>query len=99
MRKCTREFDRDDTGPARGREKRPGVILFAVLVVVAVMTLVAYRYSDFVTSEYAATESYSRVGQARALAESGVHYAAAILGTSDNFTKTLNGNPWDNPSV
>ncbi|HLJ93245.1 MAG TPA: type II secretion system protein GspK, partial [Gemmataceae bacterium] len=43
------------------------------------------------------TDSYTRAAQARALAESGIDYAAAILSNPDTFANTLNSNPYSNP--
>jgi type II secretory pathway component PulK len=77
-------------------DKRQGVVLLAVLVVVAVLTLAAYQYSDMMLSEYKASDAYTRSTQARAAAESGIHYAAAILSSSDAMQNVLNGNPWNN---
>src|SRR5262249_12543156 len=47
-------------------------------------------------SAYKASDAYTRSMQARAAAESGIHYAAAVLSSSDAVQNTLNGNPWDN---
>jgi len=80
-------------------QERKAVILLAVLVVVVLLTLAAYQYSELVTAEYRAADSYARSSQARAFAASGVHYVAAIVGNSTNFTNLLNGNSSDNPTV
>jgi type II secretory pathway component PulK len=78
-------------------EKRNGTVLLAVLVVVVVLTLAAYQFSEMMLAEYKAADSHRRLAQARALASSGVHYAAALLSSPDAVTNTLNGNPYDNP--
>src|SRR5258708_5902979 len=44
-------------------------------------------------------DSYRRSIQAHAAANSGIHYAAAIISDSNAFTNTLNSNPYDNSSV
>jgi type II secretory pathway component PulK len=75
---------------------RRGVVLVSVLVVVTLLTLAAYQYSEYMFGEYQAADSYSRTGQARALADSGVHYVCALLSNKDAYTNTLNSNPWDN---
>src|SRR4051812_16755988 len=75
---------------------RQGVVLPAVLIVVVVLTLAAYEYSELVTAEYRAADAYTRSAPARALAESGVHYAAALLSSPDNITNILNGNIQNN---
>jgi len=68
-----------------------------VLVVITLLALAAYEYSELMTSEYNAVETLSRATQARALANSGVHYAAAVLSDPTAFQGTLNGNPYNNP--
>jgi type II secretory pathway component PulK len=80
-------------------QKRKAVILLAVLVVVVLLTLAAYQYSELVTAEYRAADSYARSSQARAFAASGVHYVAAIVGNSTNFTNLVNGNSSDNTAL
>jgi type II secretory pathway component PulK len=81
------------------QQSRKAVILLAVLVVVVLLTLAAYQYVELVTAEYRAADSYTRSGQAKAYAASGVHYVASIVGNSTNFTNVLNGNPYDNPGA
>jgi len=77
------------------RERR-GFVLLAVLVVVVLMTLAAYQYSEYMHAEYAAAVSHDRQGQTQAVARSGVNYVAAMLMTPDNITTMLNGNPYSN---
>ena len=48
------------------------------------------------TSELKAADSAVRATQARALAASGINYAAALLSNKDSFTGTLASNPYDN---
>jgi type II secretory pathway component PulK len=83
-------------GNASKSRFREAVILLAVLVVVVLLTLAAYEYSELVTAEYRAADSYTRAGQARALAASGVQYAAALLSNPNSFSTILNSNPYDN---
>jgi len=78
---------------------RRGVVLLTVLVIVVLLTLAAYQYSELMTAEYKAADSAVRAAQARALAASGVHYAAAVLSDSDTLTGTLNNNPFDNEGM
>src|SRR5262249_49929845 len=76
--------------------RRRGVVLLAVLVIVVLLSLSAYKYSDWTTSEYRASEASIRASQAKAFATSGVHYVAAMLvGNADS----LGGNPYDNPQA
>src|SRR5215831_14186472 len=78
---------------------RRGVVLIAVLLVVVLLTLAAYQYSELMMAEYRASVSFMRATQARAFAESGVNYAALLLSDPNLFTSKLNGNPYDNPDV
>jgi type II secretory pathway component PulK len=78
---------------------RRGIVLPAVLVVVVLLTLAAYEFSELMTAEYRAAESNRRAVQAHALADSGIHYAAALLSNTDTFTNTLNSNPFNNPQM
>jgi type II secretory pathway component PulK len=78
---------------------RRGVVLIAVLVVVVLLSLAAYQYSDFMMEEYKANDSYLRSAQTRAYAESGVHYLAAVLQTPDAINNFLAGNPFDNAAA
>jgi type II secretory pathway component PulK len=61
---------------------RKAVVLLAVLVVIVILTLAAYQFSDLMSAENRAADSYIRAAQARALADSGVQYAAAVLASS-----------------
>src|SRR5438105_2853172 len=81
------------------RQRRQGVVLLAVLVVIVLLTLAAYQYSELMLAEYKAADSYTRSAQARALAASAVHSSAAMLGTPDNVTNSLNGNPYNTPQA
>jgi type II secretory pathway component PulK len=78
---------------------RRGVVLIAVLLIVVVLSLAAYQYSEWITAEYRAADGYTHSVQTRALADSGVHYTAALISSSDAMTNTLNGNPFDNAQV
>src|SRR5262245_42031220 len=76
---------------------RSGFILVAVLILVVVLSLAAYHFNDLMMAEYQAADSYERSTQARVFADSGIHYAAALLSNSDAFsTSPLNSNPFDN---
>src|SRR5262249_55616102 len=75
------------------------VVLLAVLVTVVLLSLAAYKYSDYMLSEHRANEAAIRSSQAKLYADSGVHYAAAMLAAEGQGGNTLNGNPWDNPDL
>src|SRR5687768_7561328 len=78
---------------------RRGVVIIGVLVVVVILSLLAYQYTDMMTSEYKAAVTYTRAAQARCFAESGVHYAAAVLSNPETFYATLGGNPFNNEAA
>jgi type II secretory pathway component PulK len=76
---------------------RPGYVLIAVLLVVVVLSLAAYQFSEVMTSEHRAAARTTDAAQVRACAVSGLHFAAAVLADRDTFANQLGGNPFDNP--
>ena len=80
-------------------EPRRGIVLVAVLVVVSVLALAAYQYSELMTSEYRAANSSTKVTQTRGFAIAGVNYVAGILSDMDYYTNTLESNPYDNDAI
>jgi type II secretory pathway component PulK len=70
-------------------ERRRGIVLLAVLMVLVLLTLAAYQYAELMLAEYKAADSYRRSMQARAFAESGVHYTAALLANPGSMTNPL----------
>ncbi len=78
------------------RVHRGGTVLLAVLVVVVLLSLAAYQYSELMTAEYRAADSAVRSAQARTFAVSGVHYIAAALADTNTLTGSLNNNWYDN---
>ncbi|MCS6976893.1 MAG: general secretion pathway protein GspK [Gemmatales bacterium] len=91
--------------PRTGR--RRGVVLFAVLVVIAILMLVGYQFHNLMVAEHEAVHASNRVAVGRYVADSGLHYAAFILsypqtvGISDGSDSVL-VSPiavYDNPSV
>jgi type II secretory pathway component PulK len=79
--------------------RRRGVVLVAVLVVVVLLALAGYHYADLMLAEYKACESSHRAMQAQKFADSGIHYAAALLSSPENYSTLLNGNPWNNQAA
>jgi hypothetical protein len=77
-------------------QKRRAFVLLAVLVVIVLLSLAAYRYTDWMTAEGRATQSSIKAMQARSFAVSGMHYAAAQLVSAEG---SLGGNPYDNAGV
>ena len=78
---------------------RPGIVLIAVLVVIVLLTLTAFQFRDLMMQEYAAAQSSLKSMQARSLANSGVHQAAAMLADKDTLAGTLGNNPYDNAAA
>src|SRR5262245_40291030 len=84
---------------ASSASRRSGIVLVAVLVVTVLLTLAAYYYSDWMLAEYQAADSATRSAQARAFADSGIHYTAALLADPSAFGGGEGGNPYDNPQL
>ena len=63
--------------PSRKQKQldRRAYVLIAVLMVVVVLSLAAYRFTDSMTSEYTVAVRTSEAAQVKAFAASGVHYA------------------------
>jgi type II secretory pathway component PulK len=78
------------------QQPRRAAVLLAVLVVIVLLSLAAYRYHDWMTAEFRAADSSIRATQARALADSGIHYAAAMLAANDSSSQN---NPYDNSAL
>jgi hypothetical protein len=69
-----------------------------VLVVIVVLSLVAYRFTDAMTSDYRASVRSADMAQARVAAASGVNYVAALL--ADPTTRAdLLGGSLNNPTL
>jgi DNA uptake protein ComE-like DNA-binding protein len=60
-----------------------------VLVVIVLLSLAAYTFSEVMISEYHAVDMYGRDVQSRLLADSGVEMAAALLGNREESTPAL----------
>jgi DNA uptake protein ComE-like DNA-binding protein len=61
------------------------------------LSLAAYSYNDLILSEYRAADTYVRMTQARAAADSGVARTMAMLCDSNAYSNSpLNSNPWNN---
>lgn len=85
--------------PAQSATPRKAYVLIAVLIVVTVLALAAYRFTDAMTSEYTVAARSAEAAQTKAFAASGVHYAMGMLADPSTFSGTLNSNPYDNPSA
>jgi type II secretory pathway component PulK len=84
---------RTAAAPARRR----GFVLLAVLIVLVILSLVAYQFSDMTIAEMQAADSYARSKQARSFADSGIMYVCAMLADSDFQNNQMGGNLIDNP--
>src|SRR5262245_39806822 len=79
--------------------RRSGIVLVAVMAAVVLLALAAYQYSDLMVAEYRAADSSIRAAQARAIAVSGIHFAAAALADKPTVANQLNNNLHDNQSA
>jgi hypothetical protein len=80
------------------RQPRRGYVLIAVLMVIVVLSLVAYRFTDAMTSDYRASVRSADMAQARVAAASGVNYVAALLADPTTRADVLS-NSLNNPSL
>ncbi len=81
----------------RSRERR-GYVLFAVLIVVVVLSLAAYRYSESMSTELQVAVRTSETTESRGHANSGLYYAIGMLSDPD-MVGTIAGNPYDNKDL
>ncbi|OAI56400.1 hypothetical protein AYO47_09065 [Planctomyces sp. SCGC AG-212-M04] len=68
------------------KQRRPASALIVVLIVVMMLSLGAYSFSQLMMAEAKATVLFDRDSQARALADSAVEVAAAVLGKPEDIT-------------
>ncbi len=61
-------------------ESRTGMVLIIVLVVIMLLSLGAYTFSEYMVIEAKATALNGKAVQARALADSGVEFVSVLLG-------------------
>lgn len=81
-------------GVKRLRHLQRGSVLLIVLVIVALLTLAAYNYTQMMLTEAEATTMYGSDVQAREAADSGVEYVATLLGNrTDPSLENLQHNP------
>jgi type II secretory pathway component PulK len=87
------------TGLRTAAPRRGGFVIVAVLMVITVLSLAAYQYSALMDAEVMAAERIRKTAEAKALADSGVHFALAVTADPDAFAGYLNSNPYDNAGV
>jgi type II secretory pathway component PulK len=80
-------------------QSRGGYVIFAVLIVIVVLSLVAYRFTDSMVAEQRAAQRTYDEAQVKAAAYAGLNYAAAVLADRDTFYNELEGNPFDNEAI
>src|SRR6185295_9240827 len=80
------------------RANRRGAVLLGVVIVIVILALIGYHYSDRMVVEYQGAANAHRAAQLRCFADSGVHLAAMYLSSPDNISNYLGGNPYDNPN-
>ena len=84
------------TSDAASRSRpRDGYVIFAVLIVIVVLSLVGYRFADSMTGEYRAGARLADDAQVKMAAISGLHYAAAMVSDATTLSGQLSGNPFD----
>lgn len=83
------------------RFARRGVVIVAVLLVVTLLALAGYQYADMMTAEAGVAENAHRAAQAKAFAESGIWYTAALLANANTVNPgMLNAYPYmNNPTL
>ncbi len=84
-------------GRARHSSRRPGAVLVIVLVVVSLLALAAYTFSDLMVTHQKAAQLHGRQLQARALAESGAEAVRLYL-MQDEATREEAGGHLNNPT-
>lgn len=82
----------------RSARRAPGFVLLIVLVVIAVLSLAAYTFSELMISHQDAAKLSSRQLQARTLVESGAEYTRSMLMQSRQ-ARMDNGGVYDNATV
>src|SRR3982751_1422502 len=84
------------TGARTSAPRRGGFVIVAVLMVITGLSLAAYQYSALMDAEVMAAERIRKTAEAKALADSGVHLALAVVADKDALEGGLNNNPYDN---
>lgn len=83
---------------SRGGNRPRGVVLVIVLIVVAMLALGAYAFTEIMLSHHEAALISSDQAQARALVDSGVASAQMFL-AQDEATRLNSGGDYDNPAA
>lgn len=85
-----------DHKSAKDHRGRSGSALVLVMIVIVMLTLGAYTFSELMITEYQASDAYQRQVQAKFWAESGVDYVAMLLSRDG---AGIDADLFDNPGV
>jgi len=80
----------------RAKKSRRGTVLIVVLVVVTIMSLVAYTFAELMRNEHRAAKLHGRRVQTRVLADSGLAMLQAYF-MQDAALRVESGGHYDNP--
>jgi Tfp pilus assembly protein PilX len=84
------------TKQSRGRG---GYVLIAILIILVVLTLLAYRFTDAMTAEYRGAARTADMAKLRAAAVSGIYYTAASLADPNTVAQMGGISPLASPSI
>src|SRR5580692_3620874 len=97
--KARERAKRSDRGTAARKPRRGAYVLIAVLIMIVVLSLLAYRFTDAMTAEYRGATRTADMTKLRAAAVSGVMFAGASLADPNTFTQMGGSAPLANPSI
>lgn len=89
----------DATGRRAPVRDRRGFVIIAVLIVIVVLSLAAYRFTDLMSAEFRAAARSQDAAQVRHAARSGIHYATAMLADANILYGQLGGNPFADGAI
>ncbi len=78
---------------------KPGYVLLVVIMVIVILSLTAYRFTDAMGSEYQVAYRAGEASQAKAFAASGIHYTMGLLSDPASFDSVLGSNPYDSDAL
>jgi type II secretory pathway component PulK len=78
---------------------RPGYVLIVVLLVVVILSLSAYRFTESMQGDFTVAVRATESGQVRVYARSGVAYAMGVLADPATRSSILGSDPSDVPAL
>ncbi len=69
------------------------------MLVVVVLALSAYRFTQSMAAEYRVADGLERTAQAQAFARSAIDYSMVMLSNPQNFSTMVMYNPYDNSAI